>query len=114
MYPSGEWEGFWVQELYGRQPMTAFTLRFAGGAITGGGTDVIAAFKFRGRYDAATGAVVLVKQYRRRHRVTYRGAPDGEGSIAGTWSIGDQWTGPFLIRPVVKRPRGDEPIQEIR
>jgi hypothetical protein len=114
MYPSGEWEGFWVQEHYGRQPMAAFRLRFAGGEVAGGGTDVIAAFTFRGTYDERTGAVVMVKQYAGRHRVTYRGTPDGEGSIAGTWSIGDRWTGPFLIRPVVQRPRGDEPITEIR
>ena len=60
-----------------------------------------------------TGEVVMMKQYVGRHRVLYRGAPDGEGCIQGTWSIGDNWTGPFLMRPVIGRPRGDEPIQDV-
>lgn len=113
MYPSGEWEGFWVQEHYGRQPMRAFTLRFEAGRITGRGRDVIAPFAFRGTYDERTGALVMVKKYLRRHTVTYRGRPDGEGCIQGTWHIGELGSGPFLIRPVVRRPAGDEPIQEI-
>ncbi|HEX4612408.1 MAG TPA: hypothetical protein VH092_29710 [Urbifossiella sp.] len=113
MYPSGRWEGFWVQEQYGRQAMEAFALRFAAGEVTGSGKDVIAPFTFRGSYDEQTGVVVMVKQYQGRHRVTYRGRPDGEGSIQGTWHIGENWSGPFLIRPVLARPRGDEPIQEI-
>ena len=113
MYPSGRWEGFWVQEQYGRQAMEAFTLRFAGGEISGHGRDVIAPFTFRGTYDERTGIVLMEKQYLGRHRVTYRGRPDGEGCIQGTWHIGELGSGPFLIRPVVGRPRGDEPIQEI-
>ena len=55
----------------------------------------------------------LVKQYLGKHQVLYVGRPDGEGSILGTWSIGEHCTGPFLLRPVVAKPRGDEPIQEI-
>ncbi len=110
MYPSGEWEGFWVQEHFGRQRMEAFTLRFAGGEVRGGGRDVIAPFTFHGTYDEQTGTVVMVKQYQGRHQVRYRGRPDGEGSIQGTWDIGEHWTGPFLIRPVVARPAVDEPI----
>jgi hypothetical protein len=113
VYPSGEWEGFWVQDLYGRQPMEAFTLRFAAGEISGCGRDVIAPFTFRGTYDEKTGTLLMVKQYLGRHRVTYRGRPDGEGCIQGTWHIGDLSSGPFLMRPVLRRPRGDEPIQEI-
>ncbi|HVL15297.1 MAG TPA: hypothetical protein VM529_22185 [Gemmata sp.] len=113
MYPSGRWEGFWVQELWGRQPMTEFTLRFAGGRITGDGADVIGRFTFSGVYDETTGAVRLVKHYVGRHQVLYDGRPDGEGCIAGTWSIGASWTGPFVLRPVIARPTGDELIEEI-
>ena len=114
MYPSGQWEGFWVQDYYGRQSMTAFALRFsADGEISGGGRDVVGPFVFTGAFDLRTGAVIMMKQYLGKHRVIYRGQPDGEGSIQGTWSIGDDWRGPFLMRPVVSRPRGDEPIQEI-
>lgn len=113
MYPSGRWDGFWVQEGWGRQPMRAFTLRFAGGRVSGGGTDVIGPFTYSGEYDEATGRVRMVKQYLGRHRVDYVGQPDGEGCIMGTWSIGEFHTGPFLIRPVVGKPTGEEPIQEI-
>lgn len=117
MYPSGRWDGFWVQEYVGRQAMTPFTLRFADGQVTGDGRDVVGPFTFSGTYDE-TGAVRLVKQYftaegRERHQVLYVGRPDGEGSITGTWSIGPDYTGPFLLRPRVPKPTGDEPIHEI-
>lgn len=113
MYASGQWDGFWVQERYGRQPMTAFTLHFRDGEVTGGGHDVIGPFTFTGAYDVRTGEVVMLKQYVGRHRVLYRGAPDGEGCIQGTWSIGETWTGPFMMKPVLPRPTGDESIQEL-
>jgi hypothetical protein len=113
MYPSGRWDGFWVQEYFGRQPMTPFSLRFADGVVTGEGRDVIGRFTFAGEYDQTTGAVRLVKQYLGKHRVLYVGHPDGEGSIQGTWSIGEYCRGPFLLRPRIAKPKGDEPIQEI-
>ncbi|MBY0513640.1 MAG: hypothetical protein K2P78_06975 [Gemmataceae bacterium] len=113
MYPSGSWEGFWQQEHYGRQAMREFRLAFRDGRITGGGSDVVGRFTFAGEYDEATGRVRMVKQYVDRHAVAYVGSPDGEGCIAGTWSIGEHWTGSFLMRPVLRRPRGDEPVQEI-
>jgi hypothetical protein len=114
MYPSGEWEGFWFQSSYGRQPMTPFFLRFEGGRVTGTGKDIIAQFTFSGEYDEKTGKVALIKQYVGRHQVLYLGEPDGEGSIQGQWHIGDYHKGPFLIRPVVRRKsRGDEPIEEV-
>ena len=113
MYPSGVWRGFWVQEMYGRQPMEAFELHFHGRDVSGHGRDVIGRFTFSGECNPQTGHLRLVKQYLGRHKVTYRGRPDGEGSILGTWHIGEVASGPFLIRPVLTRPRGDEPIQEI-
>ena len=113
MYPSGQWEGFWQQVGWGRQPMTQFMLNFAGGKITGKGRDVVGRFTYAGEYDEQTGRVVMIKQYLGRHQVVYVGQPDGEGCIQGTWTIEGYDTGPFLLRPVVRRPRGDEPIQEI-
>lgn len=113
MYPSGRREGFWVQKEFGRQPMHEFVLNFRDGDITGHGTDLIGEFTFAGAYDVQTGRVLMVKQYHGRHVVRYAGDPDGEGCIQGTWNIGDTWTGPFLLRPVLRRPRGDEPIQSI-
>lgn len=116
MYPSGKWEGFWVQEYYGRQPMREFELRFADGNVTGGGVDMVGRFTFSGAYDVTTGRVLLVKQYVGKHAVQYAGDPDGEGCIAGTWVIemrGVRLTGSFLLRPVLRKPTGEEPIQDI-
>ncbi|HEY3787955.1 MAG TPA: hypothetical protein VGL71_03830 [Urbifossiella sp.] len=113
MYPSGQWEGFWFQEAYGQQRMNAFTLRFHKGEIAGEGRDVVGRFTFTGSYDARNGEVVMIKQYLGKHRVFYRGQPDGEGCIAGVWSIGESWTGPFMMKPALGRPRGDEPIEEM-
>jgi hypothetical protein len=93
--------------------MAAFTLQFAAGRVSGGGRDVVGRFTFSGEYDEATGEVRMVKQYLGKHQVLYIGRPDGEGSILGTWSIGPSHTGPFLLRPVIAKPTGDEPIQEI-
>lgn len=113
MYPSGRWDGFWVQQYYGRQAMTPFTLHFTEGRVTGQGKDMVGRFTFSGIYDEATGTVRIVKQYVGKHQVLYVGQPDGEGSIQGTWSIGPDQKGPFLLRPMTQKPRGDEPIQEI-
>jgi hypothetical protein len=114
MYPSGQWDGFWEQEQYGRQSMTAFRLEFTGGEVVGGGQDVVGRFTVRGECDPGTGRVRLLKHYFGKHDVTYDGVPDGEGCIAGTWNIWGVHTGPFLLRPIVPRPTGDEPIHEIR
>ena len=64
-----------------------------------------------------TGRVLMVKQYLGKHSVRYTGEPDGEGSIQGTWEITTAFgvqNGTFLLRPVLRKPTGDEPIQEIR
>jgi hypothetical protein len=116
MYPSGRWEGFWVQEGFGRQPMREFELRFSDGEVRGSGRDILGPFTISGAYDTQTGRVLMVKQYLGKHAVAYTGDPDGEGSIQGTWVIESKWlpqTGSFLLRPVMPKPRGDEPIHDI-
>ena len=113
MYPSGRWEGFWVQQMWGRQAMTPFSLHFANGQVTGEGKDMVGRFTFSGTYDENTGAVRMVKQYIGKHQVLYIGQPDGEGSIQGTWHTPNSDKGPFLLRPAVRKPSGEEPIQEI-
>jgi hypothetical protein len=57
--------------------------------------------------------VVMVKQYIGKHRVLHRGVYDGEGTIYGTWSIGEFWKGPFALSPVQSRPAPYAPIQDI-
>lgn len=113
MYPSGRWEGFWMHRAVGRGPMSPLTLRFDGGAVSGEGRDMVGPFTFAGEYDEASGVVRMIKQYVGRHRVLYVGQSDGEGCIQGTWSIGRLDSGSFLLRPVLPRPTGDEPISVI-
>ena len=120
MYASGTWRGFWEQRQHGRQEMRAFELHFAAGRVTGQGVDLVGPFKMRGEYDAA-GRVEIVKHYLGKHRVTYRGAPDGEGCIGGTWELDLNLggvvvadAGPFLMRPVLARPTGDEGVVAIK
>jgi hypothetical protein len=114
MYPSGKWAGYWEQKEFGRQPMTAFSLRFASGRVTGEGRDVIGPFTFSGSYDEKTGQLQLVKQYIGRHRVLYLGQPAGEGIIQGSWRIGEYHSGLFLMRPLEQhKATGDEPIDVI-
>lgn len=121
MYPSGVWRGFWHQDGYGRQAMEAFELHFRNGNVSGQGHDVIGLFLFSGEWEQNTGHVRLVKQYIGKHQVLYVGEPDGEGNITGKWTItlklGERdyvTTGPFLLTPDLPRPKGDEPIYEIR
>ena len=116
MYPSGRWEGFWVQEYYGRQAMRGFELHFNDGSISGGGKDIVGRFTMSGAYDVKTGRLLMVKQYLGKHAVRYVGDPDGEGSIHGTWEITTATgtvRGVFLLRPVIGKPTGEEPIEEI-
>ncbi|MGL6097117.1 MAG: hypothetical protein ACRC7O_15135 [Fimbriiglobus sp.] len=118
MYPSGEWDGFWQQTGYGKQPMVAFVLYFREGSVAGRGVDIVGPFTFSGTVDERNGRVELVKQYLGKHRVSYVGDPDGEGSIGGTWHIpaetfGVDYSGSFRIRPVLPRLTGEEPIREI-
>lgn len=93
--------------------MSAFELHFRSGTVSGSGTDIIGEFTFRGEYDEQTGQVRLVKQYLGKHRVKYDGKPDGEGCIIGTWSIDDDWRGPFRLHPTLPKPTGDEPIHDL-
>lgn len=117
MYPSGKWRGWWEQAGWGRQPMEEFVLRFAQGGIEGRGRDMVGGFTFQGTYDEQ-GAVRLLKQYLGKHQVLYEGTYDGEGTIAGTWSISlaGNWllpsftSGPFAISPVIPRPAPDQRI----
>ncbi|MCS6866741.1 MAG: hypothetical protein RMJ56_09135 [Gemmataceae bacterium] len=113
MYPSGRWDGFWVQDGWGRQAMAPLILQFAHGHVTGQGRDRVGVFTFHGDYNELTGEVRMIKQYLGQHRVVYVGQPDGEGSIIGRWSIGELQTGPFLLRPQLPQPTGTEPIHDI-
>ena len=72
-------------------------LRLDAGLIEGEGDDCIGSFTFRGRYDAQ-GKVSMVKQYIGKHRLSYEGNYDGEGTIFGQWLFNPSWTGAFALR----------------
>jgi hypothetical protein len=112
MYPSGAWRGHWEQTIWGRQAMRDLVLRFEGGMVEGSGVDVVGRFTFAGTYDDG-GNVALLKRYVGKHEVLYLGRYDGEGSIVGTWSIRELWSGPFALSPADFRVPSDAPILTI-
>jgi hypothetical protein len=89
-------EGWWEQDMFGRQPMRELTLRFGAGRITGSGHDIIGSFTISGAI-AADGKVVLFKRYVAMHAVRYVGNYDGEGLMWGQW-----WIGPLHNRWLIK------------
>ena len=93
MDKSGLWRGYWVQPLYGRQPMQDFHLRFRDGNIDGHGTDVIGRFVFHGDYDPRTGRVRMVKQYLGKHAVLYDGTGRCDPSCRRIWIGGAELFG---------------------
>ncbi|MCS7269703.1 MAG: hypothetical protein NZ703_01345, partial [Gemmataceae bacterium] len=77
------------------------------------GIDIVGLFTMRGSWEPTTGKVRIVKHYLGKHDVVYLGQPDGEGCIAGTWWIGAEQSGPFLLRPVIRKSGGQEPIRDL-
>ena len=112
MYPSGPWRGYWDQPAFGRQPMNDLVLRFDRGVVEGEGRDFVGRFTFLGNYDNR-GNVLMMKQYLGKHRVLYRGVYDGEGTLFGTWSIGNRFSGLFALSAVRSQAAPDAPIQDI-
>src|SRR5689334_2599846 len=75
-------EGWWEQDILGRQPMRELLLRFEGGQIAGSGHDIVGPFTIAGTI-AADGNVAMVKRYVGAHAVRYVGSYDGEGLMWG-------------------------------
>lgn len=100
-FPSGPWKGFWLQHgCAGRQWMKGLWLRFVDGQVEGGGSDMVGAFTFKGRYDLKTGQCLMTKQYLGGHLVQYDGANQGDGMwLWGVWSIREQDSGGFHMWP---------------
>ena len=97
LFPSGPWTGFYNYGPGDRHHMDLH-LTFAAGRLSGDGTDDIARFLIRGRYDASNGECYWTKSYVGRHDVFYRGFREGKG-IWGTWEITIQFHGGFHIWP---------------
>lgn len=82
-FPSGPWGGYYQEG--GIQARQRLNLTFAGGTVTGFGSDPVGPFTMRGVYDVESGKVSMVKTYP-THRVEYDGLADGDG-IGGGWMI---------------------------
>ena len=102
-------DGWWEQNYLGRQEMQPLELSFRDGEISGSGEDVVGPFTLQGTLQ--NGNVSINKQYHGQHAALYVGQFDGEGTMQGTWYIGEM-TGPWLIR--IGRPKGDEQSLNIK
>ena len=98
-FPSGPWEGYFLQpELKGRQSME-LTLTFQNGALSGEGRDFVGLFLIKGGYERDSGKCWWSKRYVGKHDVAYQGYNEGRG-IWGVWEITTQFKGGFHIWPL--------------
>jgi hypothetical protein len=97
-FPSGPWEGYFLQpELPGRQTMELI-LKFREGQISGEGRDFVGPFLVTGSYERESGKCWWSKRYLGRHDVAYQGYNEGRG-IWGVWEISSSFKGGFHIWP---------------
>ena len=98
LFPSGDWEGFYKYPYAGFQPgKMEFFLNFKAGAVTGGGSDPVGAFTWKGTYDTKALSCQMTKYYS-THTVYYHGHVD-ENGIWGNWRISNYTRGGFHIWP---------------
>ena len=95
-FPSGEWEGFYLNYSSEKHQMF-FSLNFRNGHITGAGSDDVGAFSWKGSYDKNALTCQMTKYYP-THEVHYKGHAD-ENGIWGTWTIGYYMKDGFHIWP---------------
>jgi hypothetical protein len=80
-------EGWWEQDICGRQFMKDLTIKIIDGRIQGSGHDIAGLFILSGRIGEGS-KVMIDKNYLGSHRVAYVGTYDGEGTMSGEWYIG--------------------------
>lgn len=100
-FPSGEWNGFFLQPDGARRYSMDMVLRFAEGSISGDGDDPVGAFSIDGEYNCDTSRCFWTKEYLGQHGVNYDGIAR-KGCIIGEWNIAQsppQWCGPFFLWP---------------
>ena len=81
--PSGEWEGFYCYGNTPEQHKMVIELNFKNGVVSGSGTDDVAPFTWKGKYDLEPMKIYMTKVYR-THTIEYKGDID-ENGIWGTW-----------------------------
>lgn len=105
LFPSGPWTGFYNYTGPEDRHRMDLHLTFTNGQIAGNGTDDIAPFQIKGRYDSSTRECWWTKAYPGSHDVIYHGFRESVG-IWGTWEILPFTKGGFHIWP--KRSQLDE------
>ncbi len=98
LFPSGEWEGFYTyatSSQASQHPMHLF-LSFKNSVVTGGGSDDVGRFTWKGSYSKQQLECTITKNYS-THIVSYIGQVD-ENGIWGIWHL-DGISGGFHIWP---------------
>ena len=95
--PTGEWNGFYLENIQPRRGWMHLYMSFADGKIKGEGTDYVGPWVLQGEYDLDSGNCSWIKQYLGKHQVVYSGKI-GENGIMGHWEI-SFITGEFHIWP---------------
>ena len=96
-FPTGEWNGFYLESHQPRRGWMHLYLSFENGKIAGEGTDYVGPWTVSGVYDSGNGRCSWTKQYIGKHKVNYKGIA-GEHGIQGEWLI-TYLTGEFHIWP---------------
>lgn len=96
-FPSGEWNGFYLESHQPKRGWMHLYLNFENGQITGEGTDYVGPWNAKGIYNLESGRCQWTKQYLGKHQVDYRGVV-GDNGIQGEWTI-SYLTGAFHIWP---------------
>lgn len=97
-FPSGAWEGYYLQPMLPGRHWMELKLTFREGNLRGEGRDRIGLFIFVGRYSIDDGQCWWTKTYIGKHNVFYRGYNEGKG-IWGRWETSPLWHGGFHIWP---------------
>ncbi|WP_010582374.1 hypothetical protein [Schlesneria paludicola] len=97
-FPSGPWEGYFLQPGAKNRNNMELVLTFRDGAFSGEGRDFVGAFAITGHYDCESGRCSWTKQYLGMHAVAYQGYNEGRG-IWGVWEVNSAWKGGFHIWP---------------
>ena len=100
-FPSGPWEGYFLQPSHPGRHRMNLSLTFRAGLLRGDGRDQVGLFLIRGRYDVGDGQCWWTKTYVGKHELFYRGYNEGKG-IWGRWEspLNSGWHGGFHIWPV--------------
>ncbi len=85
-FSSGHWRGVWIQHGYHGE--MELWLKFAGGRLTGIGSDIVGDFNVTGGYNVDRGTVTFLKEYIGAHAIEYLGNAEAElPGLRGVWKL---------------------------